>query len=216
MKKYDAVIFDLDGTLLNTLDDLTDAVNHVMEQFNYPTHTINEVRSFVGNGIKLLIERSLPYGADTPDFSKIFDAFKQYYTTHCNIKTAPYNGIIDLLEMLSSDGYDLAIVSNKNNAAVENLNNIYFSKYISIAIGESENVKKKPAPDTVLKALEILDCEKHRAIYVGDSDVDFKTAVNAGIDCVNVSWGFRERAFLETFNPTAIIDTPLELKNYLI
>lgn len=216
MRKYDAVIFDLDGTLLNTLDDLTDAVNHVMEQFNYPTHTINDVRSFVGNGIKLLIERSLPYGSSTPDFDKIFNAFKQYYTTHCNIKTAPYKGTIELLEMLSLDGYKLAIVSNKNNAAVENLNDIYFSKYVSIAIGESENVKKKPAPDTVFKALEMLGCKKQRAVYVGDSDVDFKTAMNAGIDCINVSWGFRDREFLETFNSAAIIDTPLELKKYLI
>ena len=142
MKRYKAVIFDLDGTLLNTLEDLTDAVNHVMRQFNYPEHTIEEIRSFVGNGIKLLIERSLPDGKDNPEFDKIFSEFKLYYTSHCQIKTRPYDGIMELIAALKEQGYKLAIVSNKNQSAVTELNNIYFSDYISTAIGEKEGVRK--------------------------------------------------------------------------
>ena len=215
MKRYKAVIFDLDGTLLNTLEDLTDAVNHVMRQFNYPEHTIEEIRSFVGNGIKLLIERSLPYGKDNPEFDKVFSEFKSYYTSHCQIKTRPYDGIMELISSLKEQGYKLAIVSNKNQSAVTELNNIYFSDYISTAIGEKEGVRKKPAPDTVIKALSELGISSDDAVYVGDSDVDRETAKNSDMDCISVTWGFRERKLLESLNPYAIIDKPAELLNYV-
>lgn len=215
MKRYKAVIFDLDGTLLNTLEDLTDAVNHVMRQFNYPEHTIEEIRSFVGNGIKLLIERSLPYGKDNPEFDKVFSEFKSYYTSHCQIKTRPYDGIMELISSLKEQGYKLAIVSNKNQSAVTELNNIYFSDYISTAIGEKEGVRKKPAPDTVIKALNELGISSDDAVYVGDSDVDRETAKNSDMDCISVTWGFRERKLLESLKPYAIIDKPDELFNYV-
>lgn len=215
MKRYKAVIFDLDGTLLNTLEDLTDAVNHVMRQFNYPEHTIEEIRSFVGNGIKLLIERSLPDGKDNPEFDKIFSEFKLYYTSHCQIKTRPYDGIMELIAALKEQGYKLAIVSNKNQSAVTELNNIYFSDYISTAIGEKEGVRKKPAPDTVIKALSELGISSDDAVYVGDSDVDRETAKNSDMDCISVTWGFRDRKLLESLNPYAIIDKPAELLNYV-
>lgn len=215
MKRYKAVIFDLDGTLLNTLEDLTDAVNHVMRQFNYPEHTIEEIRSFVGNGIKLLIERSLPDGKDNPEFDKVFSEFKSYYTSHCRIKTRPYDGIMELISILHEQGYKLAIVSNKNQSAVTELNNIYFSDYISTAIGEKEGVRKKPAPDTVIKALSELCISSDDAVYVGDSDVDRETAENSNMDCISVTWGFRDRKLLESLNPYAIIDKPAELLNYV-
>ena len=215
MKRYKAVIFDLDGTLLNTLEDLTDAVNHVMRQFNYPEHTIEEIRSFVGNGIKLLIERSLPDGKDNPEFDKVFSEFKLYYTSHCQIKTRPYDGIMELIAALKEQGYKLAIVSNKNQSAVTELNNIYFSDYISTAIGEKEGVRKKPAPDTVIKALSELCISSDDAVYVGDSDVDRETAENSNMDCISVTWGFRDRKLLESLNPYAIIDKPAELLNYV-
>lgn len=215
MKRYKAVIFDLDGTLLNTLEDLTDAVNHVMRQFNYPEHTIEEIRSFVGNGIKLLIERSLPDGKDNPEFDKVFSEFKSYYTSHCQIKTRPYDGIMELISSLKEQGYKLAIVSNKNQSAVTELNNIYFSDYISTAIGEKEGVRKKPAPDTVIKALNELGISSDDAVYVGDSDVDRETAKNSDMDCISVTWGFRDRKLLESLKPYAIIDKPDELLNYV-
>jgi len=216
MDKYNAVIFDLDGTLLDTLEDITDAVNHAMQNAGYSVHSVAEVRSFVGNGIKKLIERSLPQGADTPGFDSIFNEFKQFYTANCHIKTHPYPGIMELLERLHSDGYKLAITSNKNQAAVTELNNIYFAKYISVAIGENRHMPKKPAPDSVLSALgQLGGCPVDRALYVGDSDVDIKTAKNACIKCISVSLGFKDRQVLEKLNPGVIIDTPTELYNYL-
>ena len=215
MKKYKAVIFDLDGTLLNTLEDLKDGVKHVMKEFNYPEHTLNEIRSFVGNGIRLLIERSLPDGSKTPDFEKIFSEFKSYYTSHCRIKTKPYDDIIELLSILHERGYLLAIVSNKNQAAVTELNNIYFSNFITTAIGEQEGILKKPAPDTVFAALSELGIDADDAVYVGDSDVDRETAKNSGLDCISVTCGFRDRKLLETLNPYALIDKPLDLLQYV-
>ncbi len=216
MDRYKAVVFDLDGTLLNTLEDITDAVNYTMEKFGYPTHSISEVRSFVGNGIKKLIERSLPDGTGTPCFDSIFNEFKQFYTANCRVKTQPYNGIMELLAGLYNNGYKLAINSNKNQAAVTELNNIYFAEYISVAIGESEKVQKKPSPDSVFMAMEAMGgCTRKNTLYVGDSDVDIETAKNAGIRCISAAWGFRDKPFLEGLNPGYVIDAPQELYKYL-
>lgn len=216
MDKYNAIIFDLDGTLLNTLEDITDAVNHTMGKFGYPIHSSSEVCSFVGNGIKKLIERSLPDGAATHGFDGIFNEFKQFYTANCRVKTCPYPGIMELLEKLYTEGYKLAINSNKNHAAVTELNNIYFSKYISVAIGENKNIQTKPSPESVYMAMEKMGgCTRKHTLYIGDSDVDIETAKNAGIKCISASWGFRDKAFLETLNPGAVIDTPMELYKYL-
>lgn len=215
MKQYDAVIFDLDGTLLNTLEDLTDAVNYVMRRYGFEEKSIEQVRSFVGNGIRKLMERCMPHGKEQENFEEIFQCFRSYYTDHCQEKTGPYPGIMELLAALSREGYKLAIVSNKNDKAVEALNESFFGAYISVAIGQNDQLRPKPAPDTVDMALKRLACSRERALYVGDSDVDKATADNAGMDCVSVAWGFRDRELLETLHPKAIIDEPEQLLQYL-
>ncbi|MCI8521772.1 MAG: HAD-IA family hydrolase [Lachnospiraceae bacterium] len=189
----DTIIFDLDGTLLDTLEDLTDSVNYAMEQFHLRTRTIEEVRGFVGNGVAKLIERCIPQGTQNPLYEQILASFKEHYALHCEDKTRPYEGIMELLAKLSEQGYHMAIVSNKFDGAVKQLNEKYFKDYISVAIGESAAVKKKPAPDTVYQALLELACDASQAVYVGDSEVDRQTAGNVPMPCVSVTWGFRTR-----------------------
>ena len=210
---YNTVIFDLDGTLLNTLEDLADAVNYVLKKFGWQEHTIEQVRTHVGNGIRNLMKRSVPGGFDNPQFEDAFQTFKDYYQKHCQIKTDAYPGIMDLLEALYKKGYKMAIVSNKAHKAVEELNEIYFKDYISVAMGENEDagIKKKPAPEMVYKALERLNSKKEEAIYVGDSEVDKATADNSGLDCVLCQWGFRKLELLQSLGPKAIIAEPMEL-----
>lgn len=195
-RRYDAVVFDLDGTLLDTLTDLTDSLNAVLEQFGLMSHTKAEVCSYVGNGIRKLIERAIPGGTEHPDYEAIYRAFGAYYGAHCMDATEPYPGILSMLDWLKKEGYCTAIVSNKADFAVKKLNRIYFDQLVPVAIGEREGVRKKPAPDTVLQALRELGVERSRAVYVGDSDVDLETARNAGMDVILVSWGFRGREFL--------------------
>lgn len=206
-----AVIFDLDGTLLNTLEDLTDSVNAALGQFGFPTRKIEEVRKFVGNGIHKLIERAVPEGSTEDEVEHVFIAFREHYLVHCQDKTKPYDGIISMLDTLNHMGYALAIVSNKADAAVKKLSADYFSDEITVAIGEKEGVKRKPAPDSVYEALRELGVEKEDAIYVGDSDVDIATAKNAGLPCISVTWGFREEAFLKTQEPDYLIHTPEDI-----
>ncbi len=185
------IIFDLDGTLLDTLEDLTDSVNYAMEKFGFPVHTIEEIRRFVGNGAPKLIERSIPQGKENPSYDAVLAAFKEYYAAHCEDKTNPYEGIMALLADLKEKGYRLAVVSNKFDGAVKRLCGKYFGDYIEVAIGESADVKRKPAPDTVYRALRELSCDGSRAVYVGDSEVDIQTAKNASLPCISVTWGFR-------------------------
>jgi len=212
MQKYKAVIFDLDGTLLDTLGDLTDALNYTMHLFGYPEHTLEEVRSFVGNGTKVLIERSLKDGINTPGFDGIMEEFKKFYTANCHIKTCPYPGVPALLEKLHNNGCKLSIVSNKIQSAVTELNDMYFSKYVTAAIGNSPDMHTKPAPDTTLKAIECMGgLAKEECIYIGDSEVDIETARNTGVACISVSWGFRSKALLEKLNPGAVADSPVML-----
>lgn len=215
LKKYNTIIFDLDGTLLNTLEDLTDAVNYVMGQFHFEEKTVSQVRSFVGNGIRKLMERCVPGGQEREGFEEIFQCFRSYYTAHCQEKTKPYDGILELLQALSDCGYRMGIVSNKNDKAVEELNEVFFSQYITVAIGQNDKLRPKPAPDTVDMALKCLDCNRESALYVGDSDVDKATADNSNMDCVSVTWGFRDRELLEKLKPAAVIDEPLQLLEYL-
>ena len=211
MKKYKAVIFDLDGTLLNTLDDLADSVNHILKEFGYPTRRKTTIRRFLGNGIQRLMELSLPQSLGEKDREEAFTAFKTYYIDHCQVKTEPYEGMLELLATLSAQGYKLAIVSNKTYLAVQELNKIYFSKYVQTAIGEKKGIRKKPAPDTVLKALQILGCTKEEAVYVGDSEVDKATADNTGMDCILVSWGFRDKPELVALQAKYLVDKPAEI-----
>lgn len=210
MKKT-TVIFDLDGTLLYTIEDLTDGVNYAMDKFGYPKHTVEEVTEFVGNGIRNLIERSVPGGAEDENFTRVFDAFRSYYSEHCMVKTRPYEGIPELLKALREKGVKTGIVSNKHDGAVKRLSEKYFGDNISIAVGEREGVRRKPAPDSLYSILKELGSEISESVYVGDSDVDIKTAANAEIDSVIVDWGFRSREFLIESGAELIISNPLEL-----
>ena len=210
---YNTVIFDLDGTLLNTLEDLTDAVNYVLDKFKWPLHSIDQVRHDVGNGIRKLMERSVPEGESNPRFEEAFATFKEYYQSHCRRKTDTYPGVMELIKTLSDNGIKMAIVSNKAQGAVTQLNEIYFKDYIHVAIGENEDagIKKKPAPDTVYMALKQLGSTKEESLYVGDSEVDKATADNAGLECVSCKWGFRDEELLLSLNPKAVIGKPEEL-----
>lgn len=211
----EAVVFDLDGTLLNTLYDLTDAANWSLEKFGQPTRSIEEVRAFVGNGLRNLMLQAVPNGEENPVFENLFEFFREYYKSHCNIKTVPYEGIIELMKELKGRGIKMAIVSNKIDSGVKELNQIHFSEFVDIAIGEREGIGRKPAPDSVNEALRLLEVDKEHAVYVGDSDVDIQTAKNAAIRCVSVSWGFRDEAFLMEHGAGIMIDRPLELLEYL-
>ena len=195
MKKT-TVVFDLDGTLLDTLQDLANAVNYALEQQGMPKRTLEEVRQFVGNGVRLLMIRAVPDGENNPLFEETFALFKDYYGEHCNDNTKPYAGVVELIETLKEKGYAVAIVSNKIDFAVKELNDLYFKGIVPVAIGEKEGIRRKPAPDTVFEALKELGKTKEEAVYVGDSDVDIETAKNAGMPCVSVLWGFRDKEFL--------------------
>ena len=196
MKKT-TVVFDLDGTLLNTLEDLAEAVNYALRKQGMPERTLEEVRRFVGNGVRLLMIRAVPDGESNPLFEETFDLFKTYYGEHCNDNTKPYDGIMELLSTLKEKGYAVAIVSNKIDFAVKELNELYFKGIVPVAIGEKEEIRRKPAPDTVFEALKELGKTKEEAVYVGDSDVDIETAKNAGMPCISVLWGFRDKEFLD-------------------
>jgi phosphoglycolate phosphatase len=213
---YKAVIFDLDGTLLNTLEDLTDAVNAALSSENLPLRTIEEIREFVGNGILKLIERAVPSGKENPAFDDVYKVFREYYGEHCQDKTAPYEGVLSLLEKLAAKHVSMAVVSNKADFAVQELIPVYFGNFINVAHGEDEanGIRKKPAPDMVYRTMEELGCTKENTVYVGDSDVDLQTASNSGLDAIAVSWGFRDRQFLEKNGAEHIIDKPEQLLEF--
>lgn len=215
MKK--AVIFDLDGTLLNTLDDLADSTNYALSKFGYPTRTIDEVRQFVGNGVAKLIERAIPEGKNNPNFEKCLAIFKENYAQNMYNKTAPYNGIIEMLSNLKSRGIKIAVVSNKFDLAVKELCKKYFEGFIDFAAGENEaqGIKKKPAPDTVISVLNEFNFAPEDAVYVGDSDVDIMTAKNSQMPCISVTWGFRDEKFLLENGATILINAPSEIYNHL-
>lgn len=215
MSKIDTVIFDLDGTLINSLEDLRVSVNYALYGFKYPKQTLDMVRRNVGNGIEKLIERSLPDGKDNVNYEVCLEIFKEHYKTHMSVNTKPYPHIIETLAALKSRGYKLAVVSNKFDAAVKPLCQKYFKNLIDVAIGQSKDTKKKPAPDTVYIALDELGSTSETSIYVGDSEVDIQTAKNSGMDCISVSWGFKTKEFLKQNGASVIIDTPLEIFNYI-
>ena len=211
MIMINTIIFDLDGTLLYTLQDLCDSTNYTLREFNMPERTIDEVKSFVGNGVKNLIRRAAARETSEETIEEMFSCFKAHYDIHCMDKTKEYDGITDVLETLHERGYKLAIVSNKVDSAVKELNKEFFSKYITTAIGEKKGVRRKPAPDTVNEAMKELGVTPEEVIYVGDSDVDIATAGNAGVPVISVLWGFRERDFLEKCGATTFVEQPLEL-----
>ena len=215
MNKKDTIIFDLDGTLLNSLEDLKVSVNYALYGFKYPKQTLEMVRNNVGNGVEKLIERSLPGGKNNPNFEVCLSIFKEHYAKHMDVNTKPYPHILETLATLKTKGYKLAVVSNKFDAAVKPLCKKYFKTLIDVAIGQEKDTKKKPAPDTVYIALDELNSTAEKSVFIGDSEVDIQTAKNAGMDCISVSWGYKTKDFLEENGASIIIDTPFELLNYL-
>ena len=214
--RYKLAVFDMDGTILNTLEDLADSTNYALKANGLPERTIDEVRRFVGNGIRLLIERAVPTDTDKKLTDKVFDTFKEYYKTHCAVKTRPYDGIKDVLLELRKAGCLTAVVSNKADFAVQDLCKDYFDNLFDFAIGEREGIKKKPAPDSVFEVLSKLNVEKDNAVYIGDSDVDFATSVNAGMDVIMVGWGFRDAEFLREKGVKRIIKQPSEILDIIL
>ncbi|MBR5302862.1 MAG: HAD-IA family hydrolase [Clostridia bacterium] len=195
--KIKAVIWDLDGTLLNTLDDLTASTNAALAANGLPARTMDEVREFVGNGVRKLIERAMPeLGDQHPKFQQTLDAFVAHYGAHSKDRTRPYDGILDVLDALSQMGVKHAIVSNKVDFAVKALSAEYFGDRMLSAVGDDPSRAKKPAPDSVWEAMRQMGVKAEEAVYVGDSDVDVITARNAGIPCIAVTWGFRSEACL--------------------
>ena len=215
MRKYDTIIFDMDGTLLNTIEDIADCVNYILKKYGYPEKTYSQIRNYVGNGSERLMEQALPKGRNNPDFEKCLKEYIHYYLENNNNKTSPYEGIMGLLEELTQKNYKIAIVSNKNDDNIKELNKIYFSDYIKTAIGESKDVKRKPAPSMVFNAMKELKSNIGNSVYVGDSEVDIDTAKNAGIVCVSVCWGFRDKKFLEKHGAEYLIGEPYELLEFL-
>ena len=208
-----AFIFDLDGTLLDTLGDLAASVNYALKACDMPQHSIDDVRRFVGNGVRLLMERAVPDGAANPRFEEAFSTFRQHYLEHSLDTTCPYDGIMEMLQALRQRGYRTAVVSNKFYAATQELCQHFFADSIEVAIGEheAEGIRKKPAPDTVNEALRQLGVSREHAVYVGDSDVDIATAAASGMPCISVLWGFRDREFLLAHGATQFISHPSEL-----
>ena len=218
---YSVYIFDLDGTLLDTLQDLANSVNYALRKHDMPEHSIDDIRCFVGNGVRKLMERAVPEGEQNPQFEATFATFRQHYMEHSLDTTRPYDGIPELLRALKQKGCRLAVVSNKMMEATQELCAHFFPE-IEVAIGEheAEGIRKKPAPDTVREALRQLETSPDssqggknlgEAVYVGDSDVDIMTARNSGLPCISVLWGFRDRDFLTAHGATTFVSHPSEL-----
>lgn len=204
--KYTTAIFDLDGTILDTLEDLKNSVNFALTESHCPERTLDEVRRFVGNGIFLLIKRAVPEGSDEALVNTVFSRFKAHYAEHCADNTREYDGISSMFRALREKGIKIAVVSNKADFAVQELCKQYFPGLIDIALGEREGVKKKPAPDSVNEVLCKLHADRDMSVYIGDSDVDIMTAKNAAVDCISVTWGFRSREFLISSGADVLAD----------
>ncbi|MBE5952381.1 MAG: HAD family hydrolase [Lachnospiraceae bacterium] len=209
--KYRLMIFDLDGTLLNTLEDLTDSVNYVLWKHGFKERTLEEVRGFIGNGIHKLIERSVPEGTAPFLTEECYKDFVPHYKVHCAEKTRPYDGIPELLQRLKEAGVKIAVVSNKADYAVKELCAKYFPGIFDEVVGERVGIHRKPSPDAVNEVIRLLGATKEETVYVGDSDVDVQTAENAGIDGIFVAWGFKGEAFLKEAGANVIVTRPEEI-----
>ncbi|MBE6783833.1 MAG: HAD family hydrolase [Ruminococcaceae bacterium] len=205
---YKLIIFDLDGTLLDTLEDLVDSANAMLSHFGFEKRTVDEIRQFVGNGMRNLVERCLPYKIAEDEYEKCYEFFRTSYNKNMQNKTKPYDGIIELLEKLQSMGIKSAVVSNKNDDAVKKLCSDYFGNLVSAAIGRKDGIPAKPDPTMVFSVIESFGVEKEDCIFVGDSDTDILTAKNAGLVSTGVLWGFRDRKVLAQAGADIIIEKP--------
>ena len=214
--RYKAVIFDMDGTILDTLDDLAGSVNHSLSLYGYPQRNRDEIRSFLGNGMVRLIHLSVPEGTSKEEESAVLEEHKSYYATHSAIKTAAYEGIPELLKTLKSHGYKTAVVSNKSDSNVHNLVEQYFNGLFDVSVGARDGVPRKPARDLVDIAMKELGATKEDRVYIGDSDVDIKTAQNSELPMITVLWGFRDKDVLEKCGATVLCQNVKELEDLLI
>lgn len=208
-----AVIFDLDGTLLDTLDDLVNAVNYMMRKHGFPERERTAIRRFLGNGARDLMRRSVPDNIDGEDFEKLLNEYMEYYNAHSQIMTKPYDGVLPLLAELKECGIKTAVVSNKPDMTVKGLCKEYFGDSLDFVLGDRPDIKKKPSADPILLAMKELGCD--RAVYVGDSEVDILAAKNAKLPCISLTWGFRDRELLEAQGATCFAGTAEELKNQI-
>ncbi len=214
--KYNTILFDLDGTLLYTLEDLADSINYMLIKYGFEPHTIDEVRRFVGNGLRKLVERALPEGAAYEHFEEFLKEFIEYYNCHNLIKTEPYDGVIETTEELAEKGVKMAIVTNKGQTASDSLINDFFAPHITIVVGDDGKHKRKPDPEPIEIALKKLGVtDKSKVLYVGDSDVDAATGENAGLDYVLCTYGFRDMEDLKDFSPIAYIDSFEKILNFI-
>lgn len=209
--RYASYIFDLDGTLLNTLGDLAASCNYALRTYGMPEHSIDDVRRFVGNGVRLLMTRAIPGGDSNPKFDDCYACFREHYLHHSLDTTAPYDGIREMIDTLNAHGKRIAVVSNKFYEATQELVRHFFGDEIKVAIGERPDIRKKPAPDTVMEALRQLEMPAGTAVYIGDSDVDIDTARNCNMPCISVLWGFRDRQFLLDHGATTLVSHPGEI-----
>ena len=214
--KYKYVFFDLDGTLLDTLDDLRDSVNTILRRHGMPEIGMNEAAHYLGNGAAHLVHCSIPEGTSPDVEKKVLKEYRSYYQEHCLVKTAPYPGIPELLSQLKEAGCRMAVVSNKPDAAVKELNDHFFGGVLEQAIGEREGVRRKPEPDTVIEAMRILGAEKSGSVYIGDTEVDIETARNCDLSCITVSWGFRSEEELKKAGAQTIVSTADALGRILL
>lgn len=225
--KYRTIIWDLDGTLMDTLQDLMNSVNYALERHGMPVRTYQEIRSFVGNGVKRLVELSVPDGLNNPKFEEVFADFKSHYIVHCQDQTGLYDGIAETLEELKARGLRMAVVSNKLQSGVTELfesqvrtvgkeETICLKDYIEVAIGERPEMARKPAADMVNRAFVEMGLDKEDAVYIGDSEVDLATARNSGLPCISVLWGFRDKDYLKEQGATVFVETPLQILDFTI
>lgn len=211
---YEAIIFDLDGTLTDTLGDLKNSVNFALREFGFPERTLDEVRSFVGNGVRRLIYSSVPENTDEETAESCLSVFKEYYKKHSLVETKPYDGIISMLESLKNQGCKIAVVTNKMHEAAEQIVRIFFGNLIDITLGQVDGVAQKPQPDGIYCVLEKLGVSKEKAVYIGDSEVDCITAKNAGVPCIGVTWGFRDESVLAENGAEFIAHKPEDVIKY--
>lgn len=209
--KYKAAIFDLDGTLLNTIEDLADAVNYALKSYGYPEHTVDKVKSYVGNGIRKLIERAVPEGTPSEITDKVHKAFTEYYRLHCADKTKPYDDIIKVIKILKSNKVKVAVLSNKADYAVKMLCDTFFEGMFDYVAGEKTGIPRKPQPEGVYAVLGYIGVDAKDAVYIGDSEVDYNTALNSGTGIIMAAWGFRGEENLRKSGVANIISTPLEI-----